>query len=242
MNTEINQLNIGGLEINLQKKDIKNMYLGVYPPNGIIRLDVPHTTNEEVIRLFTISKIPWIRKQQKKFTEQEREAQREYVSGESHYLFGRQYRLRVLKDEQSNTVVAKNGKHLEIYVKKDSTKEQRKVLFEKWYRQELKSFAEKYVKKWEKITGIKVNECRIKKMKTKWGTSNKQAKRIWLNLELIKKSPDSIEYIIVHEMVHLLERKHNAKFNEYLSKFFPNWKQYKKELNKSLLGYAKWKY
>lgn len=242
MNIETNKINIGGLEVTLQKKDIKNIYLGVYPPNGTIRLDVPHMTNEEVIRLFTISKIPWIRKQQKRFSEQERETQREYISGESHFLFGKAYRLNLIENYKEQRVEIKNTTYINLHCPKKSTKGQRKKIFENWCRQELNNSVKKYVNKWEKITNIKVKESRIKKMKTKWGTSNKQAKRIWINLELVKKPTSCLEYIILHEMIHLIERKHNDNFNKLMNSFMPGWQQQKRELNKSLLGYAKWKY
>ena len=238
MNTE-STLQIGQVQATLQKKDIKHMYIGVYPPNGDVRIDVPHTTNEDVIRVFTASKLPWIKKQQKKFRQQERETPRQYISGESYYYLGQQFRLNVITHDAKKIV--KKAKSIELHIPKDSSLNQKQKLLETWYREELSQLIEKSIKKWSTKTKIKVNEFRIKKMKTKWGTSNQQAKRIWLNLELIKRPTKCIDYIVLHEIIHLKEREHNKQFYDLLEKYMPTWKEQKQELTDYLIGYSKWK-
>ena len=233
------KIKIGNTEVNVVKKNIKNLHLGVYPTEGRVRIAAPQEMNDESIRLFAISKIPWIRKQQSKFLKQEREAKREYLSGESHYFKGRRYLLDVqFTNEQPRAEIKKN---IRLFVKEGSKTEIKEKIMEDLYRNELKKEVPVLVEKWEKLIGVKVNDYKIRKMKTKWGSCNPDTKRIWINLELAKKSSDCLEYIIVHEMVHLLEKKHSPMFEQHLDNFMPDWEQHKKELNSSLLGHAIWK-
>jgi len=222
---------IGDIQVEIIKKNIKNIHLSVHPPNGRVRIAAPLTMNDEAIRIFAISKLSWIKKQRAKFQEQERQSEREYVSGESHYYQGIRYLLNVVYTNKKQRVEISKNNQLDLYVREGSSTEQRKKVMMEWYRNELKKQIPDLIAKWEKKIGVKVNSWGVKLMKTKWGTCNPTAKRIWVNLELAKKNPRCLEYIVVHEMIHLLEKHHNERFYTYLEQFIPNWKEIKSELN-----------
>jgi len=236
----LSRIKVSNLTIETIRKDIKNIHLGVYPPNGRIRMAVPIKTKEEAIRLFVISKTPWIKKQQKFFAKQERQTPRKYVTGETHYIFGKSYRLNVIKSNEPSKITLKRKTHIDLYVKKSATILQRRKLFEKFYRKELENILSKSIKKWEKKIGVNTKEVRIRKMKTKWGTCNDKEKRIWLNLELAKNPFHCIDYVLVHELVHLKETKHNDKFIKLLESAYPKWQQHKEELNRGILSHFEW--
>ena len=236
----MSRIRVSNLSVETVRKDIKNIHLGVYPPNGRIRMAVPLKTKEESIRLFIISKIPWIKKQQKFFGKQQRQTPRKYVTGETHHIFGNAYRLNVIKSNGPSKITIKRKTHIELYVKKSSTILQRKTMFEKFYRRELEIVLSKSIKKWEEKVEVNSKEIRIRKMKTNWGTCNDKDKRIWLNLELAKKPFHCIDYVLVHELIHLKERKHNARFIELLESAYPKWQQHKEELNRGMLSYFEW--
>ena len=241
MNIENQKIKLGDINIDVIYKDIKNIHLSVHPPSGRVRIASPKRFNLDTIRVFAISKLTWIKKQQQKIQSQAREAPLEYITRETHFYLGRRYLLKVINTHTKPKVIL-NHSTIELYVREDSTLLQRKTLLTEWYRERLKEIVPAYIKKWEKILNLKVNEFGIKKMKTRWGTCNTRAKRIWLNLELAKKPLHSLEYIIVHEMVHLLERKHNEIFIALMDKHLPQWKSYKEELNRFPLGHEEWKY
>lgn len=242
MNTNQNKLSIYGIEVDTIKKDIKNIHIGVYPPNGRVRVATPLKTTDEKIKHIVLTKMDWIKKQQRKFKEQERETKREYVSGESHYFMGKRYRLVVIQTQDKPHVEIIRKTRINMYVKPHASVENKQKILEDYYRQELKNQIPNLLTKWEKRTGITVKEARIKKMKTKWGSCNPKDKRIWLNLELAKKPQHCIEYIIVHEMVHIIEKNHTEKFKSLLNTFMPNWTQCKQELNRGKLGHFTWNY
>jgi predicted metal-dependent hydrolase len=229
------QLEINDLKIEVIKKNIKNMHLGVYPPSGRIRLAVPTKTSEDVMRLFVISKLAWIKKNINQFEKQERQSPREYVSGESHYFKGHRYLLNVEYHNTPAQVIIRNQKYIDLYLREGSTQAQRKIIMLNWYRNQLKTEIPALITKYEQMMGVEVAEWQIKQMKTKWGTCNIKARRIWLNLELAKKPAIYLEYVIVHELVHLLERHHNDRFKAYMDKFMPNWKSVREELNRFVI-------
>ncbi|MBU0899522.1 M48 family metallopeptidase [bacterium] len=235
------QIILGDICIDVVHKDIKNLHLSVYPPSGKVRISAPLRMDMDTIRIFTVSKLGWIRKQQIKLREQERETPREYINRESHYYLGKRYLLKVVEHNASPKVVLKHDT-IELYVRENTSVDKNKAVLDGWYRQKLKEIIPEYITKWENLLKVKVEEFAIKKMKTKWGSCNRKAGRIWLNLELAKKTLHFIEYIIVHEMVHLLERKHNEIFIAYMDKFLPKWRFYKEELNKSSLCHESWNY
>ncbi|NLY86574.1 MAG: M48 family metallopeptidase [Tissierellia bacterium] len=226
------KLIISDIEIELTKKNIKNLHLSVHPPDGRVRISAPQHMDIDSIRLFAISKLSWIRRQQKKYINQEREPEKEYVSGESHYFLGQRYLLNLIyTNKRKQGVEVRNKKYIDLYVRENTPEYLRERVMTEWYRKELRELIPPLIAKWEPIMGVKVNEFGVKKMKTRWGSCNPEAKRIWLNLELAKKSPACIEYVLVHEMAHLLERSHNEVFVAYMDKFLPNWRAIKAELN-----------
>jgi predicted metal-dependent hydrolase len=238
----MHQISVGNISIDVVRKDIKNLHLGVYPPNGRVRIATPLKIDDESVRLFAISKMAWIKKQQLKFEAQERQSERRFVSGESHYYKGKRYLLNVIYRNAAPKVEIRNMTYIDLYVRIGSTKEQREKVLTEWYRKQLKVQVPALIDKWQKIIGIKLNDWGIKKMKTKWGTCTIASCRIWLNLELAKKPEHCLEYIIVHEMVHLIERNHTDRFIAYMNKFMPQWHLYKEELNRSMLSHEIWSY
>lgn len=227
-------INVSGIKIEVIKKNIKNIHLSVHPPNGRVRLATPDDTDDDAIRLFVISKLDWIRKQQRELQEQERISARQYLSGESHYYLGERYLLNVLYTKGRQTVEIVGKKEMNLFVRENSTIEQRERIMNKWHREQLKSLIPSYIDKWEKKMDVQVEDWGVRRMRTKWGSCNIQDKRIWLNLELAKKPSHCLEYVVVHEMVHLLERNHNERFRAYMDKFLPNWRAIKAELNGTL--------
>ncbi len=240
MNTKKNRTVICDLEIETVKKDIKNIHVGVYPPDGRVRVAAPIKTTDEAIKLLVVSKMPWIKKQQLKFNLQERQTKREYVSGESHYFLGNRYRLNVIQSDVKPKIEIKRKTRIDMYVKQQASFEEKERLMNNFYRMELKKQIPTLVCKWEEITGLHAEEVKIKKMKTKWGTCNPKCGRIWLNLELAKKQGRCLEYVLIHELMHLKERQHNQHFQLLLKTYLPQWEQSKQELNSGILSYAQW--
>lgn len=238
----MHQIVVSDIVIDVVKKDIKNLHLAVYPPTGRVRIAAPLKIDDEAIRLFAISKLSWIKKNQAKQIGQERQSERQFVSGESHFYKGRRYLLNVVNHSGHPKVQIRTKKYLDLYVKPDYTSEQRERVITNWYRKNLKELIPPLIEKWEKIIGVEVAEWEVKIMKTKWGTCNREAKRIWLNLELIKKPEICLEYIIVHEMVHFLERNHTQRFIALMDKYMPQWRSHREELNSSVLKHEEWEY
>lgn len=232
---------LGGIKIELVQKSIKNVHLSILPPHGNVRIAAPLHLSEETIRLYAISKLSWIKKQQKKIRSQERESKREFINKETHYFQGRKYLLLVFEVDKPAKVVF-NKKHIDLYVRPKTGTKQRQIILNEYYRNELKELVADYITKWEKKIPVKVGDFGIKRMKTKWGTCNIGARRIWINLELAKKPLHCLEYIVVHEMVHLLERKHNERFMAYLNKFMPRWRSHREELNRLPVSHLDWEY
>ncbi|MEG2917839.1 MAG: SprT family zinc-dependent metalloprotease [Clostridium sp.] len=227
---------VNGMEVEVTKKDIKNIHLGVYPPDGRVRVAAPKNTTDENVRLLIVSKLRWIKKQKEKFASQERQSKREYVSGESYYLWGERFNLRIIeRDNHYSKVQIENRKYINLYVKHGTDTEKREEIITEWYRKQIKEQIPKLISKWEPILGVDVKEWGVKKMSTKWGTCNSVAGRIWLNLHLAKRPHKCLEYVVVHEMTHLLERTHSDRFKELMDINYPNWRTVRDELNKFIL-------
>ena len=235
------QLKLGNITVDVVQKNIKNIHLSVYPPAGRVRISAPTRMDLATIRVFVISKLSWIKKQQTRLRNQEREAQREFINRESHYFNGKRYLLKVTERDAAPKVVLKHSA-IELYVRPETDAVKRKSILDEWYRRKLKETVPSLIEKWKKKMNVQVKEFGIKKMKTKWGTCNRQAKRIWLNLELAKKPAECLEYIVVHEMVHLLERNHNDRFIALMTEFMPKWRFYKDELNRLPVSHVDWHY
>lgn len=235
------QINLGEMIIDVVLKDIKNVHLSVYPPSGKVRIAAPLRMNLDTIRIYAISKLGWIKKQQQKFQDQVREAPREYLYKEGHYFLGKRYLMKIVERDTPPFVIIKHT-NIELHIRPNTDTQKRQSVMDEWYRQQLKELAPPIIKKWEKLMGVSINELAVRKMKTKWGTCNREARRIWLNLELAKKPIHCIEYIIVHELAHLLERTHNAKFVAYMDNYLPEWKHLKNELNQLPVSHVEWGY
>lgn len=241
MATDTFTLAISGLNVCITRKDIKNLHLSVYPPDGQVRISAPRSMSDDALRLAVISRLGWIRRQQAKFAEQERQTEREMVGGESHYVWGIRYRLQVEEVDAPPRLQVGGGK-LILQARPGTSSKKRFAILNAWYRAELKARIPPLLEKWQLIIGVQAAEWGVKRMKTRWGTCNIQEKRIWLNLELAKKPPQCLEYVLVHELVHLLERRHNDRFRELMDEFMPLWKQYRNELNQYPLAHEEWRY
>jgi predicted metal-dependent hydrolase len=231
----MHQITVGNLVVEIVRKKIKNLHLAVYPPDGRIRVAAPLRIDDEAVRLMIISRFAWIKKHQTKFQNQTRQTPREYVSGESHYFKGERYLLEVIYRDAAPSVEIHKKRYLTLYARPNSDRDQRAKILARWYREQLKAEIPVLLEKWLPIVGVSIQDWGVKQMKTKWGTCNILARRIWLNLELIKKPTHCLEYVLVHELVHLLERNHNERFRAYMNKFLPQWDFLKSELNKFIL-------
>lgn len=242
MSTEHSQIEVSGLPVQIVRKAIKNLHLGVYPPHGRVRVAVPLRVTDEAVRLAVVGKLGWIKRQRQRFESQPRESRREMVSGESHYFLGGRYRLRVIPAIGASGIVLRNRTRMELHVQPGATAAQRDRVLQRWYRQELKKLIPPLLEKWQAVLGVQVAAWGIKRMKTKWGACNVDARRIWLNLELAKKRPQCLEYILVHELAHLIERHHNDCFVAIMDKHLPQWRQRRQGLNSAPLGHDTWTY
>ena len=238
----MHQITVSNLTIDIERKDIKNLHLAVYPPDGRVRVAAPLVTDDEAVRLAVISKLAWIKRQRASFEGQERQSPREYAYRESHYYLGERYLLNIVYRDAPPKVIISNKTTLDLYVRPGSDTAKREHVLQEWYRQKLKEAIPPLIAKWEPIIGVDVAEWRVKRMKTKWGSCTIEAGRIWLNLELVKKPPQCLEYIVVHEMVHLLERLHNERFVALMNEFMPKWRLHRDELNQAPLAHEEWGY
>ncbi len=224
------QIMIDGIPVSLERKRIKNMYLRILPPDGKVAVSAPMRMREEEIERFIKTKLVWIRLQQDKMKNRNTHQEQEYVTGEKIYLWGRTYLL-IVKETTGRGKISVNGEEVQLFIQNQSTREQRKKLLHTWYKKSLEQELPYLLEKWEKRIGVKAGSFSIRDMKTRWGTCHIQKKAICLNLQLAKKSPICLEYVLVHELVHLLERSHNHVFKGYMDQFLPNWRSIKTELN-----------
>lgn len=242
MTTEHSHIKVSGIPVEIHRKGIKNLHVGVYPPHGKVRVAAPLHLDDEAVRLAIVSRLSWIRRQRQGFARQERQSAREMVTGESHYFEGRRYRLNVVEQKGNPQVRIASNSIMDLWVPPGSDCTARHGILERWYRRQLKSLIPDLLARWEPIVGVDVADRRVKRMKTRWGSCNIEARRIWLNLELIKKPRACLEYILVHEMVHLLERRHTERFREMMDHLMPDWKTRRAELNKAPLAREDWEY
>jgi predicted metal-dependent hydrolase len=236
------KITVSGIEVQVVRKDIRNLHLGVYPPEGRVRVATPLRVNDEAVRLAVVTRLGWIKRQQAKFAAQPRQSKREYVSGESHYFLGARYRLHVVEHEGAAKIILNRNRTITLQVRKGSTLEQREEALNQWYRKELKTLIPPLLEQWQPKLGVHVKEWGVKRMKTRWGTCNPRAHRIWLNLELAKKPESCLEYIVVHELAHLLERNHGDRFIAVMDKHLPQWRVLQQELKAAPLAHEAWEY
>ncbi len=242
MTIESGRFVVEGIEVEVVRKPIKNLHLAVYPPDGRVRIAVPNHIDDTAARMAVVTRLPWVRRKQASVIEQARESHREMVSGESHYVRGQRYRLEVVEKDAGPQVSITGNKTLRLQVRPGADLNNRRSVLDGWYRELLHTKVPALIDAWSPKVGVDVAEYRIKRMKTKWGSCSIRSRRIWLNLELAKKSPNCLEYIVVHEMVHLLEPTHNERFRYLVSSFLPQWKQRRDELNQSPLAFEDWTY
>lgn len=235
------RLQIGDLAVDVVLKNIKNIHLGVHPPDGAVRIAAPLHTSMEHVRLFAISKLSWIRVQQKKFRDQPRETPREYLELETHYLWGERYLLRVLH-QNATPRISLNHNFIHMYVRPETSTARRQYLMEEWYRAQLRTAIAPLIEKWQPILGVQVQRSDVRKMKTRWGSCQPEKSSIRLNLELVKKPSVCLEYIVVHEMMHLLEPTHNARFVALMNIFLPRWPSHRGLLSELSVRHEHWKY
>jgi hypothetical protein len=234
------QITIGGVVVDVILKDIKNVHLSVYPPTGRVRISAPKHMKADTIRLFAISKLPWIRQQQRNLNAQARESAREYLARESHYVWGKRHLLKVVETASGPVNVAVRRSSLVLTVRPRSTKARKEALLGDWYRLQVRTAAMPLIAKWEPILGIQASRLGVRRMKTKWGSCNPASRSLLLNQELAKKPPEFLEYIVVHELMHLLEPTHSARFVALMDQYMPKWQFYRDELNRLPVGHEEW--
>jgi predicted metal-dependent hydrolase len=235
-------IELGGVEVRITRKAIKNIHLSVHPPDGKVTLACPVATPEDTIRLYLASKIGWVKRQQKLLQGKDRQSQRKYVTGETHYLFGRAYRLKVIQSVGNSNVQVKGKKRIELTVQSDMSEDAKQELMKEFYRAQLKKVLVKMIDDWSNKMNVSPEKWQVKAMKTKWGSCNTAKKSLLFNLELAKKPKSCIEYIVVHELVHLKERLHNDRFVYLMDMHIPKWREHKVELNKLPVSHAEWQY
>ena len=235
----VSQIKLGDIAVDVILKDIKNVHLSVYPPSGRVRIAAPEHMSLDTIRVFAVSKLDWIQKQQKKLREQERETFREYLDRESHYVWGNRYLLKIVEADGAPTVELTAGKMI-LRVRPGASSDARGAIVSKWYREQLKTAIPDLLAKWEPILGVHAERVFVRKMKTKWGSCNPDGPSIRLNTDLAKKPPQYLEYILVHELTHLLEKTHNDRFMALMDQFMPQWREFREMLNTSPLTHEDW--
>ena len=236
----VSQIKLGDVTVDVLLKDIKNVHLSVHPPTGRVRISAPSRMKMDTIRVFAISKLAWIRQQQKKLRDQDRETPREYVDRESHYLWGRRVLLKVVEADATSSVRLQH-RQLLLQVRPDSDEEAREAVASAWYRDLLKTAVPPLVEEWEPRLKVSVAGFFVRQMKTKWGSCNPASRTIRLNTELVKKPKDLLEYVVVHVMVHLIAPTHSEQFVAFISRHYPSWREARAELNELPLGAEVWK-
>lgn len=234
-------LRLGDERVEVTFKDIKNVHLSVHPPAGRVTISAPRRMKLDTVRVFAISKLDWIKRQQKKVREQERETAREYVDRESHFVWGRRYLLVVTERDEPPTIALRHNR-LHLTVRPRTGEEQRRLLVDAWYRTQLKHAVPALLERWESRLGVKAERFYVQRMRTQWGSCNPAGRSIRLNTDLAKKPPECLEYLVVHELLHLIEPTHNARFVELMDRYLPSWKAIKQLLNRLPVRHEDWEY
>lgn len=235
------KIDLGEFSADVLRKNIKNVHLSVYPPDGRVRISAPLHMELDTIRVFAITKLGWIKSQQRKMLAQEREMPREYLDRESHYVWGKRYLLKVVEKDASPAIELKHNK-LVLQLRHGADEERRQEILDAWYREQINVAMPGLLAKWEPLMGVKVGRVFVQRMKTKWGSCNPASHSIRLNTDLAKKPPECLEYIVVHELTHLIEPTHNARFMALMELFMPKWRHLKDELNRLPVRHEEWKY
>ena len=239
MSTGSAYLTVAGIGVDIVYKDIKNLHIGVYPPLGRVRVAAPMRLDDDAVRLALVQRLPWIKRQRDRLRAADRQSPREMVNGESHYVWGNRYRLKAI-ERPGRAHVEIDSDRLLLYIAPETATERRRELLDRWYREQLRGAIPDVIAQWESTLDVAVRRWSIRRMKTKWGSCNRETRHIWFNIELAKKHPNSLEYIVVHEMIHLLERNHTERFSQLMTRAMPDWQARRNELNSAPLGHEDW--
>ena len=237
----VSQIKLGDVAVDVVLKDIKNVHLSVHPPNGRVRIAAPKRMSLDTIRVFAISKLGWIKQRQRKLRGQERETPREYLDRESHYVWGKRYLLKVVERDEAPSVELKHA-WMVLGVRPATDSGRKRSIVDAWYREQIKTAVPPLIARWEALVGVKVERFFVQRMKTKWGGCNPDTRSIRLNTDLAKKPRKCLEYIVIHELAHLIERHHNDRFVAIMDKHLPQWRLYRAELNSTPLAHEMWSY
>lgn len=229
-------IDVAGIQVEIVRKVIRHLHITVYPPDGRVRLAVPFWVGEEAIRLAVVERLAWIKRHQERFAGQVRKPERKMAEGEMHWFQGRSYTLAIREVSGREGVAVKRPDTIELALRAGSEIGHRWDLLDRWYRKRLQLEIAPLIAKWEPELGVKAAFWGVRRMKTRWGSCNPVARRLWFSLELAKKPPECLEYVVVHELVHLLERRHDARFKELMTLHLPEWRRIKKRLNTPLVG------
>ena len=232
-------LSIGGFDVEVTKKDIKNIHLTVHPPTGVVKVSAPLETDTQIVKAYALTKLEWIKRHHQRLANQARESQRELINRESINVWGQRYLLKIESFDGGNRVELK-GKHLILRVRDNDNTQTKTQILERWYRDELRKKASKVISQWESQFSASVQKLYIQRMKTKWGSCSPVSKSIRLNTELVHKDKQALEFVIVHELIHFVEAKHNDRFYKLLDSALPKWKSIRQNLNEAPLSYATW--
>ncbi len=235
------QIKLGNIAVDVILKDIKNVHLSVYPPTGRVRISAPKRMSVDTIRVFAISKLGWIKKQQAKLQTQERETPRDFLDRESHYVWGKRYLLNMVEGDHAPSVTLKGNKMM-LKIRPQTSGDKRQEIIENWYREQLKAEAKSLIAKWGPRMNLTVDRFYVRRMKTKWGSCKPKKHSIRLNTDLARKPRECLEYLVVHEMAHILEPTHNARFVALIDQFMPNWRLRRDQLNQLPVRHEKWLY
>lgn len=239
MSTASAYMTVRGIDVDVIYKDIKNLHIGVYPPLGRVRVAAPERLDDEQVRLAVIQRLPWIKRQREHLKAAPRQTEREMVTGESHYVWGLRRRLKVV-ERPGRTHLEVDGDRLVLYTPSSTTAEQRRAALDQYHRQQLREAIPDVIETWEQKLEVSVPKWTIRRMKTKWGSCSRETRHLWFNVELAKKHPDCLEYIVVHEMAHYFERNHGERFTKLMDKHLPDWRSRREQLNGSPLGQEDW--
>lgn len=239
MSTASAYLTVSGIDVDVVYKDIKNLHIGVYPPLGRVRVAAPDRLDDDQVRLAVVSRLSWIKRQREQLQTAQRQSIREMVTGESHYVWGSRLRLKVI-ERPGRAHIELDGERLVLYAPAGTSVEQRREVLDRWYRDQLRHVIPGVIDKWERKMRVTVPKWSIRRMKTKWGSCNRETGHIWFNVELAKKHPECLEYLAVHEMTHLLERSHGPRFTKLMDKNLPDWRARRDRLNQAPLGHEQW--
>ena len=239
MSTASAYMTVRGIDIDVVYKKIKNLHIGVYPPMGRVRVAAPEQLNDDQVRLAVVQRLTWIKQRRQQLQSAERQSIREMTTGESHYVWGVRHRLKIV-ERPGRGHLEMDGDRLLLYVPEGTSAERRRELLDGWHRQQLRAAIPEKIAQSESKLGVSVPRWSIRRMKTKWGSCNRETGHIWFNVELAKKRPGCLEYIVVHEMTHLLERNHGDRFTKLMDGFMPDWRSRRDQLNDAPLDAQKW--